>query len=1019
MKIKTNRSVRSNLRPLGWLLILLLALTLACSLPSRSEPQEEITVEAQVSGPTPTATLPPPPTPTPQPLPPALVEADPIPGSDLAVQGALTFYFNQPMDRGSVEGALVGQPQLSGRLSWLDDATLVFEPDKPFPSDTPVSIEVGTNARAANGLALPEPVRLSYRTAGPLQAIQVLPEAGATEADPASAIVVTFDQPVVPLGADPSTLPAAFTIEPSVSGSGEWINTSTFIFYPAPAMHGGTNYTVTLNPDLRSTSGGSLSGMAENPGAFSWSFSTALPALLSVSPEADLSFVPLDTTVELVFNQSMDTENVESSFTLLAPDGADVPGVFGWKDDFSTLMFTPTQLLARDSAYTVMLPGSAQSLGGAPLGSDLYQRFYTVSQFAVIGTQPQQNGLINNYQGFSFSFSAPPGAEDPLDYLTLTPSAANLSTWYSNETLNVYANFDPNTAYEATLSGTFSDRWGSSLGQDFTLRFRTGPLQPTLFVAHGELQLFVTPQDTTLSAQAASLRNVNLAVGSVPADQLWRFLGPTSYDVMKSFYPADAQYWTQALDVSNSRISSVELPLTPDGATLPPGLYHYSINSDSLDYPPGPFLVISSYVHLTFKLSATQAFVWALDLRTNTPVAGAPIAIYDMDGNALASGSTDDEGIFKMPIPQQADVYDTYYALLGSLGDDTFSLAYSNWDSGLQGYDFSINTNYLGPQTKAYIYTDRPIYRPGQTVNFRAIVRQARNGRYSLPDLGTLPLDILDGNYQQVIHLELPLSEYGSAHGQFALSDAAPPGYYQLSSSYGWVTFQVAEYRKPEIDLQITADPDPVLAGQTLTAQVSARYFFDAPAGNVPLTWNVNAIPEYFSLPGYTVGVDDYTWMLPFWLSGYNPYGDLITSGEGHTGPDGLLNIEIPTKPTEAAKRYTVEVTLQDESGLPVSSRAEVVVHPADFYIGVKPDNWVGQSDQEMGFEIKTVDWERNPFGGRELSASFQKVTWVRGEKLNVFGYPDYVPQYTPVSRRWHGAPVLYAAGIGFVPVGN
>ena len=369
-----------------------------------------------------------------------------------------------------------------------------------------------------------------------------------------------------------------------------------------------------------------------------------------------------------------------------------------------------------------------------------------------------------------------------------------------------------------------------------------------------------------------------------------------------------------------------------------------------------------------------------------------------LNGNQLTSGTTDAEGIFQSAIPVKPDVYDTYYAILGNPGAANFSLASSAWNSGLQGYDFGIPTDYTGPHTLAYIYTDRPIYRPGQTVNFRAIVRHARNGRYALPDLSTLPVNISDGNFEPVFDMELTLSEYGSAHGQFTLSDESPPGYYQINTPYGMVTFQVAEYRKPEIDLQITATPSPAVAGQTISAQVNARYFFDAPAGDITLNWTVQAVPEYFSIPGYTTGAGGFSWTLPPWMGGLYPFGELIASGEGKTGPDGLLTIEIPTSPAEVAQRYTIEVALQDESGFPVSNRTEVVVHPAEFYIGVRPDTWVGITGDEISFEIKIVDWEQNPAGSRELSAQFQNVIWVRGERDDIFGYPTYTPQYTSVS---------------------
>ena len=317
-------------RRIFFVLAVLIFVSLACALPSQTQttemPQTLNSASTEIEDLPPTSTIPPPPTPTAQPLPPTLVEANPPPGVDIPLKGALTFYFDQPMDRGSVEGALQGEPQLSGRLNWLDDATLVFEPDAALPPSIVLTVELGTTALAANGLAMLEPVRLSYRTAAPLQAIQVLPEPGTIEADPSSAIVTTFDQPVVPLGADPETLPSAFSIEPAATGAGEWVNTSTYIFYPDPPLVGGTTYNVFLNTDLRSTSDGPFIGMADFQGN-SWSFSTASPRLRSVIPEEGSGSVPIDSVVELTFNQSMDSASVQENFALLAPGGITVDGV--------------------------------------------------------------------------------------------------------------------------------------------------------------------------------------------------------------------------------------------------------------------------------------------------------------------------------------------------------------------------------------------------------------------------------------------------------------------------------------------------------------------------------------------------------------------------------------------------------------------------------------------------------------------------------------------------------------------
>ena len=115
---------RSGMRP-NWLYLLVLGLLLvssACSFPSGEtetpapSPSQEVVQQA-------TATLPAEPTPTPHPLPPDLVESDPFPNAELGLDGSVIFYFNQSMDRSSVETAFSGH---SGSFSWVDDSTHLF-----------------------------------------------------------------------------------------------------------------------------------------------------------------------------------------------------------------------------------------------------------------------------------------------------------------------------------------------------------------------------------------------------------------------------------------------------------------------------------------------------------------------------------------------------------------------------------------------------------------------------------------------------------------------------------------------------------------------------------------------------------------------------------------------------------------------------------------------------------------------------------------------------------------------------
>ncbi|MGC1375819.1 MAG: Ig-like domain-containing protein, partial [Anaerolineales bacterium] len=201
------------------------------------------------------------PTVTPMPLPPTVVETVPPVGSELGLHATLLVFFSEPMDRASVEAAFTSDA--GGILfSWGDDVTLGLAPQSAYPSDRQITFTLAASAKSADGLALPEPLTFSYKTAGPLRVAQVLPADQAVDVSPDSAVVVAFNQPVVALGADAATLPAGLTLDPPAQGKGEWLNTSTYIFHPDPALAGGVNYTARVNPQLVATNGAPLEAAA-------------------------------------------------------------------------------------------------------------------------------------------------------------------------------------------------------------------------------------------------------------------------------------------------------------------------------------------------------------------------------------------------------------------------------------------------------------------------------------------------------------------------------------------------------------------------------------------------------------------------------------------------------------------------------------------------------------------------------------------------------------------------------------
>ncbi len=894
MSINCNPKMTSGIRPVVYFAFFsVILIGIACGLPFGGNP----TPRAQEAIATPT--LPPLPTATPEPLPPGLVESDPPIHAEMPLDGPITLFFNQPMDRESVEAALKSQMQQKLSFTWVDDSTVVVYLTEQLSPETALAFKLDTDIRSRDGMSLMQPISLNFQTAGYLRVVQFLPENNAQDIDPTSAVMVSFNRPVVPLGADPASLPAGFSIAPTSQGQGEWLNTSTYIFYPKPALDAGTTYTVQVNPDLKSTDGSPLDQTVD------WSFSTALPELLSVDPSTETSW-RLDPKVIMTFNQPMLRSSVESHFSMLLPDGRPVAGKFSWEEDDTRMIFTPDDLLPRATSINLVLDAQAQAIGGAPLAKTFSALVVTVPELSVSSTVPAEGGEIETRGNVALTFTSLLSENQDLKpYIQLEPAVADFQPSVFSYTLTLYGTFAANTNYQLIISPDLADIWGGRLGQEFQLSFRTNPLPPNISILTGADAIFLTPQDLSLVVQAVNVSQVPLTVGSVPLTDLFTLMGPNGYEQRQNYQSSDQASFTQPLDLEPDEMEKVQLYLTPDQKALRPGIYFVRLNfpqdtSDGTSIFPGPYLVVVSNIQLTFKLSATDALVWAVDTRDGKPLPNAPLVLYDENGQSIASGQTDSEGIFRATFPVRPDPYSPVYAVLGQPDQEQFGMAISSWSSGIEPWDFDISFNPQPPGLFLYLYTDRPIYRPGDTVYFRAITRQAFNGRYSPADLSSLPITIYGAEGRELMDVDLPLSGYGTANGEFDLPKDAQPGYYSITSTAApntYFGFQVASYRKPEINLEVSFSEKQALAGERLSAEVNARYFFDAPAGNIPLHWALYSAQDTFNLSGYQVGPEDTNWLNAFRIPNFSPQlGTLIEEGDAQTSADGLLSLDFPTK---------------------------------------------------------------------------------------------------------------------------
>ncbi|MGH2594125.1 MAG: Ig-like domain-containing protein, partial [Anaerolineae bacterium] len=443
-------------------------------------------------------------------LPPVLVDRAPQRGEEQGTAAPIVLVFDKPMDRKSTEEALSIAPGVPYSVKWEENDTLlkIIPTGEGFDRDATYEVKVGTSAMAANGRNLLQELLFRFKAVGFLEVTQVVPAPDTQAVALTSDITVMFNRPVAPLTAisEQGSLPQPLALDPPVKGSGEWLNTSIYVFHPGEPLQAGTAYTAKVAAGLSDPSGAIL---RED---YVWSFLTQPPQVLASEPGDSETNVWLDRVVRVEFNQPMNRESAQAAFSLADASGSSVAGTFGWPGD-ATLVFTPTQLLKRDAQYTAKVAVGAQTIGGGSATElDYAWQFRTVPPLRVVRTSPSdgQTG-VDPYTAMEITFSAPVDEKTLAAGVFATPpvSPTDVYSYYSSyDSRYLYAfSAGPSASFEVTLKGDIADPWGQQLGEDRVVRFETRALDPEAWLnVPGRFGVYNAYTDTVVYA---SFRNVS------------------------------------------------------------------------------------------------------------------------------------------------------------------------------------------------------------------------------------------------------------------------------------------------------------------------------------------------------------------------------------------------------------------------------------------------------------------------------------------------------------------------------
>ncbi|MEZ4887285.1 MAG: MG2 domain-containing protein [Chitinophagales bacterium] len=511
-------------------------------------------------------------------------------------------------------------------------------------------------------------------------------------------------------------------------------------------------------------------------------------------------------------------------------------------------------------------------------------------------------------------------------------------------------NFDSATAYDMTLSKDIAGVFKGNLGEDVRQQITFGDLEPNIDILAGEAMYMGSRGQKNMAVRIVNVPKVKVKIIKIFENNIMAFMeqgyswGWESFEENGDWQYYDYKYYntekygkmiyevehdTQDLDkVGKTRLLNIDFT---DKLPQFEGIYVVKIEDMERNFVTASTVMAYSDIGLIVKQEDNMIYVFANSLQTAQPLSGTNISFISKTNQRLFGTTTDENGLatFKniddiakdfdfdvsMITAQKGNDYN--YLLLQKTNVNTSRFEVGGKLPNPSGYD-------------AFIYGERNLYRPGETIHASAIVR---TNNWEMPQDIPVKMTLLLPNGKEFRTARKNLNEQGATEASFGLPDGTVTGTYHLELYtgddvlLGSQPISVEEFMPDRIKVDISA-PEEVKVGGKITIDGTALNLFGPPATNRNYQVEMSLKRKYFTPKGF----EDYN----FYIENDKTFGN--SNQEGKTDENGKFSqtFEIPAAYADMGiLQGRFYATVFDESGRPVNRAANFEVNTQDVFLGI------------------------------------------------------------------------------------
>ncbi len=813
------------------------------------------------------------------------------------------------------------------------------------------------------------------------------------EVQPGTNFTVTFTKDLVPDSlVNQRTSEGPVVFEPPLPGQFQWIAPNRVRFYPNVVLAPSSSYTATVQDNAARKAGYALNGET------AFTFNT--PRIRVTSAALNFEFVTdrnteANVVSSVAFNYPVAPEVAARHIALRYKDGASIPYEIQTTAPAPVIDLTATGVArgADEREIELSVEPGLQPLAGnlgterrftqpifLPGQEDL--KVYTVK---AVRESPE-SGVIR------MNFNIPIHLQDARSSIIIEP-VTDFRVTSSHQTLTLRGDFKADQSYKVTLKKGLRAIDGTQLDQRYatTVTFLKEDIPPQIdFVGDG---FYLTRSgNLNLGLSTINVDEVLVEVEKVFANNLVPLLNATTLVPNENYYDNESDqyyYYNEYLnlpalgqsvhqfDLGVESVSNDEI-VTPlsvadylQGERL--GLYRVVAREKERRWHNASRWIVATDMGMFAKQAGNDLWVWVHSLSSLAPVAGAELQVLSQNNQTLMTGTTDADGLAVFRAIDEQNEGFRPYVVTATRGEDLSFLELTRRRIPTSDFDVG-GSAYLKQGFDAFLYDERGIYRPGETVHLAAIVRAENT---TVPPSFPLKLRVTGPDGRILNEQRTTLTDQGAATFDVDVPTEARTGRYTASlligdaEEIGRGRFSVEEFIPDRMKVSLNTAEDEYHAGETIQIDVEGMTLFGPPAAGRRVDTNVEveAFPftpenwKNFSFTDHTKTFSKQRYDLePATLDDQGRHRYSYTIPKGARPPSAL--------------RGVISSTVLEPGGRGVTAYRGILIHPNDTYVGLRKDEGYAEPGRPVDIEYVVVDPNGQVQANHRLDVTLHHIYW-------------------------------------------